>query len=421
MFLSPIFRFHKRPQKIRAQSSRRLQQLQNCHTCPFVLTFHLLYYIVHHNQKPLHFSLLPNIFDAVTNGHNIEQWQKFCGVLFRYPDEDDGDRYCGDDYDGTVSFKTWLKNKYSKTELPFCVSDTYIENQRMIAADETMWQKILAKGCTTLDPIEFAVDMGGPCDTLVERLEVGNLLCMKDTLPNITEWQQSMTEEIKAKQKLIQTLQERKAYYLSLIENLGELRNHRMTLKQLELYMYRSSFLHDIPKPQTEQVYRDGIKKIHFMESDLKKIFSALEPQIAPLTNTLLYSYDYGDGWCVRITCTEGYYINDTWDHPDKNGFVVVPMDENRWIENWNFFSCSTDRKVTDDLADILRTVTSQKSPICTAADGLCLLDDVGGAHGFVDMICIIHGDNEYEADEMREWARGMGWTGRMSRTDRML
>ena len=48
-------------------------------------------------------------------------------------------------------------------------------------------------------------------------------------------------------------------------------------------------------------------------------------------------------------------------------------------------------------------------------------LDDVGGAHGFVDMICIIHGDNEYEADEMREWARGMGWTGRMSRTDRML
>lgn len=171
--------------------------------------------------------------------------------MFRYPDEDDGDRYCGEDYDGTVSFKTWLKNKYSKTELPFCVSDTYIENQRMIAADETMWQKILAKGCTTLDPIEFAVDMGDPCDTLVERLEIGNLLCTKDTLPNITEWQQSMTEEIKAKQKLIQTLQERKAYYLSLIENLRELRNQRMTLEQLELYTHQSSFLHDVPKPQT--------------------------------------------------------------------------------------------------------------------------------------------------------------------------
>lgn len=341
--------------------------------------------------------------------------------MFRYPDEDDGDLYCGDNYDGTVSFKTWLKNKYSKTELPFCVSDTYIENQRMIAADETMWQKILAKGCTTLDPIEFAVDMGGPCDTLVERLEIGNLLCTKDTLPNITEWQQSMTEEIKAKQKLIQTLQERKAHYLSLIENLGELRNHRMTLEQLELYMHRSSFFHDIPKPQTEQVYRDGIKKIHFMESDLKKTFSALEPQIAPFTNTLFYSYDFGDGWCIRITCTEGYYINDTWDHPDKNGFVSIYFDEEQWIENWDFYSCSTDIKVTDNLADILRTVTSKKSPVCTAADGLCLLDDVGGAHGFVDMIRMIHGDNAIEADEMREWARGMGWTGRISRPDRML
>ena len=88
---------------------------------------------------------------------------------------------------------------------------------------------------------------------------------------------------------------------------------------------------------------------------------------------------------------------------------------------NCNLFSCSTDRKVTDDLADTLRTVTSKKSPICISADGLCLLDDVGGVHGFVDMIRIIHGDNEYEADDKREWARGMGWTGRMARPDRML
>ena len=100
---------------------------------------------------------------------------------------------------------------------------------------------------------------------------------------------------------------------------------------------------------------------------------------------------------------------------------MSIYFDEKQWIENWDFYSCSTDRKVTDDLTDTLRTVTSKKSPLCTASDGFYLLDDVGGAHGFVDMIRIIHGDNEYEADDMREWARGMGWTGRMSRPDRML
>ena len=58
------------------------------------------------------------------------------------------------------------------------------------------------------------------------------------------------------------------------------------------------------------------------MESNLKQIFSALEPQITPLTDTLLYSYDYGDGWCVRVSCTEGYYINDSWDHLNEKGCV---------------------------------------------------------------------------------------------------
>ena len=58
---------------------------------------------------------------------------------------------------------------------------------------------------------------------------------------------------------------------------------------------------------------KEGTKTVHYMESNLKQIFSALEPQITPLTDTLLYSYDYGDGWCVRVTCTEGYYINDSW------------------------------------------------------------------------------------------------------------
>lgn len=92
------------------------------------------------------FSLPEDVFNAITDDGKIKQWKKLCGVLFRYPDDGDGDRYCGDDYDGTVSFKTWLKNKYCGAEFPFCVSDTYIENQRMIVEDKEMWNELESRG-----------------------------------------------------------------------------------------------------------------------------------------------------------------------------------------------------------------------------------------------------------------------------------
>ena len=39
-------------------------------------------------------------------------------------------------------------------------------------------------------------------------------------------------------------------------------------------------------------------------------------------------------------------------------------------------------------------------------------MDDVGGIHGYVRFLETIHGFDLDERDDMREWARGMGWTG---------
>lgn len=367
------------------------------------------------------FSLPKGVFNAVTDGSNIEQWKNLCGVLFRYPEEEDGDRYSGDDYDGTISFKTWLKNKYSGTELPFCVSDTYIENQRMIAADETMWNKLAAQGVASLEQLEFAMDLGGPCDTILERLTLGEILSTSDQISDMTSWIALTAEEIEAKQKLIEQCKETQIGYLSLIEELARLRSHRMTLEKMDLFMHRGSYLYDIPKTRVEQIYKEGTKTVHYMESNLKQIFSALEPQITPLTDTLLYSYDYGDGWCVRVTCTEGYYINDSWDHPNEQGYVLMIADDKKAAEDWDFFACSSDAKITGDYAELLRNTLYKKTPMCLFAEGLCLLDDVGGVYGFVDMLRTIHGGDPAEAGEMRKWAREMGWTGRMSKPEKML
>ena len=41
--------------------------------------------------------------------------------------------------------------------------------------------------------------------------------------------------------------------------------------------------------------------------------------------------------------------------------------------------------------------------------DGMSLMDDVGGIHGYIDFIKTIHGKDEDEKEEMREWAKWMG------------
>lgn len=89
---------------------------------------------------------------------------------------------------------------------------------------------------------------------------------------------------------------------------------------------------------------------------------------VIPLVRALDYEYDYGDGWRVKITCTESIHT----EHQDV-----------------------------------------AKLPMCTATDGIMLMDDVGGVGGYIDFLMRLHEGEPSEREELRAWARGMGWTGR--------
>jgi predicted transcriptional regulator len=83
----------------------------------------------------------------------------------------------------------------------------------------------------------------------------------------------------------------------------------------------------------------------------------------------LIYEYDYGDGWEVRV---------------EYKGECI-----------------------------------GEAKPVCTYVDGLAVMDDVGGIHGYCAFLA---GENQYEnIEESRDWARFMGWTGRMSKPENML
>ena len=86
--------------------------------------------------------------------------------------------------------------------------------------------------------------------------------------------------------------------------------------------------------------------------------------------------------------------------------------------------------------------------PVCLAADGLPVLDDVGGIDGYIRFLRGINKEKEtlfwnekgiaegwsqeeyldaipdnwdYDQEGTREWARSLGWTGRMSRPEKLL
>ena len=53
------------------------------------------------------------------------------------------------------------------------------------------------------------------------------------------------------------------------------------------------------------------------------------------------------------------------------------------------------------------------------------VLDDVGGTHGFYEMLQTLYGEEpeakDGERNRMKQWARGQGWNGRMPDKDKII
>ena len=116
------------------------------------------------------------------------------------------------------------------------------------------------------------------------------------------------------------------------------------------------------------------------MGKDTVNVSDICGTDATPVAHELVYEYDYGDGWEVRIAVSDETYTDE------EKEFVC---------QNY--------------------------CPRCICKDGLNVLDDVGGMWGYRDFLTTIHEGSEEEQDEMREWARYLGWTGRNVNPKNML
>ena len=153
----------------------------------------------------------------------------------------------------------------------------------------------------------------------------------------------------------------------------------KLSLKQVEEKIY----LGGNPNNLLERLCLRDVLHVNSMEDVAKDIVDAGNAcgiDAMPVVHELIYEYDYGDGWEVRITVSDVAYTDEEKE-----------------------FVCRNYR------------------PRCICKDGLNVLDDVGGMWGYREFLATIHEGSEEEQEETREWARYLGWTGRNVNPKNML
>lgn len=333
---------------------------------PSDITLHALNYAIlrmfgWQNGHLHNFSLPENVFKELTENKFLT-WSEMAGIYFRFPTENYKDIYWDDDYKEGESIKSWMRRKYTGPYRYKGYGEHYLINQMEVERMFSGWDEITVhefdfraekqpepynvklKEATIDQVIHAFSDM--MCHELIERLKLSDILCLKN----------------------------------SGSVNFSDIKKH---IKR-ELSNCRT---HDAIEEYHSKRFGSFKQKREFFES--------YNIQVLPVTEQLIYSYDYGDGWEVLITCEDIYEKSEAGAWIGANGDEITL------------------------LADSLEEILAKHRPICIEKDGIELVDDVGGIDGFCRMLRTIYEADIYndedmqEREEMLSWAEMMGWTGR--------
>lgn len=369
------------------------------------MTLHAMHYMIQKlfgwQNSHLHkFALSDEDFDLITEG-KVKGWTDLCGFLLRFPDGDFYDWSWDDDYEEGISVKSWLRRKYNGGYFTKAVGDNWLYNRQQVVEfkadcmEDDRFKDESTGGAITDDTLLENVNIyfEAPYNSLMESLTAGDLFITGKSrigaggrrVP-LAEWKERQAESLErmtdaVSDNLTDEDLEAAANIFSELKRWRESRSH------LEHYMYtdmsriREQTGED---PETVAIYHDNL--IRSYEMDLM----GLQVKVAnePFFRTIYYNYDFGDDWWVKITCEEIY-----------SSFQDIPY--------------ATDER--------LEEIATKNKPLCIAADGMNLVDDCGGIYGFLSMLQTINGKDREEAREMKEWARSLGWTGRIYKPENML
>lgn len=333
---------------------------------PSDMTLHALHYAIQklfgwQNEHLHHYEFPVSVFNALTQ-RRFSRWCSLAGIYFRFPDEEMYDLFWDDDYEPDMSIKTWFRKKYKGPYFYGGLGDYYYENQRKVLAFKHKFPSF-------------------------------------EVRPTFQEFMQS---ERTGKKPALRIASIKSASIDEVVNtfDLGGDVTHlleRLTLMEYLFLPHNDYYLDPIDEKITylEDGLKSSIKAWDTMLQNIDRQYDAF-CFLAQLTTVRMqaqsskinYYYDYGDGWEVSVELTEAYYADHAETHAEP----------------------------------ALCKVISEHMPVCVKADGLPVLDDVGGIHGYVDFLREMHHDSDKAAkDDARDRARSLGWTGRMIQPKNLL
>lgn len=381
---------------------------------PGEMSLHAMHYMIlrlfgWQNEHLHRFSLSENTFKQLT-GEEIGRWLELCGVLLRFPTGDNTDLYWDDDYKPNQSVKTWLRSKYRKSYDQKSISESLLTTLSEIADFEKRFmapdgnRAKLKKG-STLDELRHTVIFEEDFNTVLERLRVCDLFLAESEMEEIKvdSWNdrtlKSRAESLEDIADFVRDKKSKKELDEA-IEELKSWRSFRSNIDSAIFYGRRAEVEKQLGQ-RAEEAIREADEAIPEWEDEVFNILDAYNPSIAPFLNQLYYLYDFGDDWCIRITCEKRFLRKDG-------------LSTHRYFDNNNI-------EIVGDECDRLAEVDSKKYPLCIESDGVSLVEDPGGIYGFYEMLKTLAGDDPEEKRSMKEWAKGLGWTGRMCEPRKML
>ena len=334
---------------------------------PGDMNLHALHYMIQslfgwQNSHLHHFSISQDAFAQMTEGR-FDKWTELCGKLFRFGTDDMEDLYWDDDYEPGISVKSWLKSKYRAPYIQKAYADSLEGNLEGIADFKKRFSDIPMD--IMLEDLNNRVVFEEDYNTLIEGLTLHELLPVFKELYYLYDYGDDW------------------CVHISMIDKYD-----RKTNADLQPSVAGGWFVPDIMNE------KDGLSKYrYFIDDGENNIQKELEKQAAE-----------------KGAPKKEYAITAAGEAYDFSGLFDA-------VDNRQHFECEVDEELRAQLA----LVDVKKMPICTKADGLNVMDDVGGISGLLDFYRTINGDDPDEKAEMREWARGLGWAGRMSKPEKMV
>ena len=436
-----IFRDEEDPGELRKLLKTR-QGITRDVIVPGCMSLHQLSYVIQElfgfmNSHLHHFALPKALFRQLTGG-TVSQWAELCGTILRVPvAEDFSDLYWDDDYKQGKSLKAWKRFKYIGEQMNYGVGETFMDSLRLLKEHMEWAERAMKQSKDHRKPEEIPLEdfrhkyaAEGEINAVLERLKVEDLFLKQGTdFQDPEEWRNEMRLEVDVSLSYLEAFRKTRSFR-SLEDAMSTLRLMREDRDALDRAIWtRKEEIRESLGVNPDRVQEKTEAAIHRLERQIGKAMHAFDPEIWPLTDTLYYNYDYGDDWLFQITCKEIYFRAEEEFTPEgetetalreaekRSGIRSLEMEQNlqdcgwgkNYMEEYTFvdYRC---REVHNMLYLPLCECFLETKPVCIFAEGLPLVEDVGGIGGYFDFIRTIHGEDAQEAASLRTWARSLGW-----------